>query len=101
MKTFENFNKESFAEIIHSDELEIRFELIWYEQEIFYFYNKKLIIIYDKENKFFDLDKDIYSEIYKWKNDLYTIVGEVFKFQIIDIATIEQDKKIDVENYLY
>lgn len=101
MKKFEKFKKESFAELIHSDELEIRFELIWYAEEIFYFYNKKLIIIYDKENKFFDLDKDIYNIIYKWEKDLYTIVEEVFKNDIVDIATIEQDKKIDVENYLY
>ena len=126
MKTYKQFineNKEEdlseeielFRRLSHIDELEIKFEFIWEYEYIYYFYNKKLLFMYDRENGFFDINKDIYDTIFKttkfiddgWSpteiretnaNRLMNIVEEVFDCYLIDCATIDADKKTDIEN---
>jgi len=63
MKTFEQYNindekemEELFLEIAHLDELEIRFDFIKYNLDLFYFYNDEWLFSQDKKFKNFYLN---------------------------------------------
>jgi len=117
MKNFKQFINEStdenlseeielFRQLSHIDELEIRFYLIGHRDsiDVFYFYNKKLLFIYDKENGFFDMAKEIF---YNFKADekneqtLMDVVKNIFNCYLIDCSTINPDKKTDIEKYFF
>jgi hypothetical protein len=67
MKTFENYNlkyemEESFLHLAHLDNLEIKFDLIEYEDDMFYFYDNIYLFSYMKKPKEFYMNpKRIWS----------------------------------------
>ncbi|MCK9445933.1 hypothetical protein M0Q50_03475 [bacterium] len=63
MKTFEQFEninelEKSFLELAHLDELEIKFDFMRYESDIFYFHNYKCLFKLVKKNVFIYINSD-------------------------------------------
>jgi len=96
-----------FLELAHLDELEIKFDLIKYEDYIFYFYNEKVLFDYNKRNGWFFINFDdvwsIFKNMYLLSYDFikYIInkpIVKYFKITNIDISSLNNNGCSEVNN---
>lgn len=72
MKTFESFNikdvEDLFLQLIHLDELEIKFDFMHMKTYLFYNYKENYLLIQDKQKNIIFIDDRIIEQMQK---DLY------------------------------
>ena len=85
MKTFEQFQnidekEKLFLELSHLDEIEIRFDLFKYKNDLFYFYKENYLFDQDKKYKYFYISYDNIWSVFELKFNLnYQEISDFMK----------------------